>query len=35
MNKVKMLSQYLKKESKEIVLRELQMIFEGKNPHTK
>ena len=35
MNKVKMLSQYLKKESKEVVLRELQMLLEGKNPHTK
>jgi hypothetical protein len=35
MDKVKMLSQYLKKESKEIVLRELKMILEGKTPHTK
>jgi hypothetical protein len=35
MDKVKMLSQYLKKESKEVVLNELQMILERKNPHTK
>ena len=35
MNKVKMLSQYLKKESQQIVLRELKMILEGKTPHNK
>ena len=35
MDKVKMLSQYLKKESKEVVLNELQMILERKNPHNK
>jgi hypothetical protein len=35
MDKVKMLSQYLKKESKKVVLNELQMLLEKKNPHTK
>ena len=35
MDKVKMLSRYLKKESKKVVLNELQMLLEKKNPHNK
>ena len=35
LDKVKNLSQYLKKESKQLVLRELKLITENKNLHTK
>ncbi len=35
MEKVKMLSKYLKKESKQVVINELKLILEKRNPHTK
>lgn len=35
MDRVKMLSQYLKKESRDLIYRELELILENKNLHTK
>lgn len=35
MEKVKILSKYLKKESKQVVLNELRLILEKRNPHSK